>query len=176
MNKKPLTKRCCRTSFPMRSKLAAERGVRWQGTILNFLSILKYSLILFAIQTAVSTVSTMLYGVDKLASQSPLNLFTHQYIPSILVSLVVLTFYAKTQNSQILLHLLAVVSLSELLGFAVVSILMMEVYMPPTWFIDLPITALIIVLSAIIGRKVRGLTKLPRNKSSNTDAVSRTDS
>ena len=146
----------------------------WQGAILNFLSILKYSLILFAIQTAVSTASTVLYGVENLASQSQSNLFIYQYFPSILVSLLVLSFYAKTLRSRILLHLLAVVSLSELFGFAVVSILMGEFYVSPTWFIDLPIAALVIVLSAIINSKVMTLTKLSHNKLSNADAASRT--
>ncbi|ABX48900.1 hypothetical protein G3485_20300 [Shewanella baltica] len=148
----------------------------WQGAILNFLSILKYSLILFVIQTAVSTASTMLNDVDNLASRSPSNLLMYHYIPTILVSLLVLSFYAKTQRNWILLHLLAVFSLSELFGFAVVSILMGEFYVSPTWFIDLPIAALVIGLSAIIGSKVMALTKLPHNKSSNTDAASRTGS
>ncbi|MGI2219569.1 hypothetical protein ACRN94_21705 [Shewanella baltica] len=143
---------------------------------MNFLSILKYSLILFAIQTAVSTASTMLNGVDNLASRSPSNLLMYHYIPTILVNLLVLSFYAKTQRRRILLHLLAVVSLSELFGFAVVSILMGEFYVSPTWFIDLPIAALVIGFSAIIGCKVMALTKLPHNKSSNTDAASRTGS
>ena len=148
----------------------------WQGAILNFLSILKYSLILLVIKTAVSTASTMLYGADNLASQSPSDLFIYHYIPSILVSLLVLSFYAKTQSSHTLLHLLAVVSLSELFGFALVSILMGDFYVSPTWFIDLPIAVLTIGLAAIIGNKVRGLNKLPHNKSSNPDAASRTGS
>jgi len=148
----------------------------WQGAILNFLSILKYSLILFVIQTAVSTASTMLNDVNNLASRSPSNLLMSQYIPAILVSLLVLSFYARTLRSRILLHLLAVVSLSELFGFAVVSILMGEFYVPPTWFIDLPIAVLVIGLSAIIGSKLMALIKLPHNKSSNTDAASRTGS
>jgi len=99
-----------------------------------------------------------------------------QYIPAILVSLLVLSFYARTLRSRILLHLLAVVSLSELFGFAVVSILMGEFYVPPTWFIDLPIAVLVIGLSAIIGSKLMALIKLPHNKSSNTDAARRTGS
>ena len=143
---------------------------------MNLLSIIKYSLILFVIQTAVSTASTMVYGVDDLANQSPSDFFIYQYIPSILASLLVLSFYAKTQSSRTLLHLLAVVSLSELLSFIVVSILMEEFYVSPTWFIDLPITALVIGLSAIIGSKVMTLTKFPHNKSNNTDAASRTGS
>ena len=75
-----------------------------------------------------------------------------------------------------MLHLLAAVSLSELFGFAVVSILMGEFYVSPTWVIDLLIVALVIGLSAIIGSKFMALTKLPHNKSSNTDAASRTGS
>lgn len=143
---------------------------------MNFLSIVKYALTLLVIKTAVSTALTMLYGADNLASQSPSNLFIYHYIPSILVSLLVLSFYAKTQSSQTLLHLLAAVSLSELFGLALVSILMGEFYVSPTWFIDLPIAVLTIGLAAIIGRKVRGLNKLPHNKSSNPDAASRTGS
>lgn len=143
---------------------------------MNFLSIIKYSLILFVIQTAVSTASTILNGVDNLVSQSPSNLLMYRYIPTILVSLLVLSFYARTLRSRILLHLLAVVSLSELFGFALVSILMGEFYVSPTWFIDLPIAALVIGLSAIIGSKFMALTKFSHNKSSNTDAASRTGS
>lgn len=143
---------------------------------MNCLSILKYSLILFVIRTLVSTASTMLFGVDNLPRQTPSDFIIHQYIPSILVSLVILSFYAKTQSSQTLLHLLAVILLSELFAFAVVSILMVEFYVSPTWFIDLPIAVLIIGLSAFIGHKLRTLTKLPHNKSSNTDAASRTGS
>ena len=143
---------------------------------MNFLSIFKYSLILFVIKTAVSTASAALYGVDNLVSQSPSNLFIYHYIPSILVSLLVLSCYAKTQSSQTLLHLLAVVSLSELFGFALVCILMGEFYVSPTWFIDLPIAVLTIGLAAIIGRKVRVLNKLLHNKASNPDAARRTGS
>lgn len=143
---------------------------------MNFLSILKYSLILFVIQTAVSTASTMLNGVDNLASRSPSNLLMYHYIPTILASLLVLSLYAKTQRSRILLHLLTVVLLSELFGFALVSILMGELYVSPTWFIDLPIAVLTIGLAAIIGCKARVLNKLPHNKSSNPDAASRTGS
>lgn len=144
----------------------------WQGAILNFLSILKYSLILIVVKTSVSIASTMYFGVENLTILSPSDLFIYQYIPLILVSLLVLSFYARTQSSRTLLHLLAVVSLSELFG----SILMGELYVSPTWFIDLPIAALIIGLSAIIGSKIRTLTKLPHNKPSNTDAASRTGS
>ncbi|MCG9754064.1 hypothetical protein L1D40_02340 [Shewanella insulae] len=139
---------------------------------MNFLSILKYSVIYFVIQTLVSTASTMLFGVGNLASQSPSDLIIFKYIPSILVSLVILSFYAKTQSRQVLLHLLAVVSISELVAFAFVSILLGELHVSPIWPIDLSIAALVIGLSAIIGGKMRALTKLSHNKSSNTNAVS----
>lgn len=131
---------------------------------MNFLSIVKYSLILTVVKTSVSTASTMYFGVENLAILSPSELFIYQYIPIILVSLLVLFFYSRIQSSRTLLHLLAVVSLSELFGFAVVSILMGEFYFSPTWFIDVLIAALIIVLSAIIGSKIRTLTELSDNK------------
>jgi len=79
---------------------APQVKVMWQGAILNFLSVLKYSLILFVIQTAVSTASTILNGVDNLASQSPSNLLMYQYIPTIPVMALTKWPHNKSSNTD----------------------------------------------------------------------------
>lgn len=131
----------------------------WTGTILNWFSILKFSVILFAAQTATSTLSTLVIGVDDLSKQTVGEFFVYQYLPSVLVGLVVLIFYAKQQFAKTLLHLTIAVIVSMLLGHVVVSLLQGSLYIAPTWVIDLPIAVVTILLATFIGGFIRGSEK-----------------
>ncbi|WLQ11320.1 hypothetical protein O5O45_16360 [Hahella aquimaris] len=122
---------------------------------MNFLSILKYSLILFVVEVLVGMASTMLWGADNYKSQPLLDYFICQYLPLILPSLLVLSYYAKVQAHNTLPHLVAVVSICGFLGFIIFSALMGEWFFSPLWFIDIPMSALTIGVAMIIGRSLR---------------------
>ena len=126
---------------------------------MNWRSILKFSVILFAAKTATSTLCTLFIGVDDLTKQSTNGFFIYQYVPAVVVGLVVLIFYAKQQIAKTLLHLTIAVTISELLGLVVVSALMGSLYFAPTWVIDLPIAVITILVATFIGGYFRGSDK-----------------
>ncbi|MDG9671642.1 hypothetical protein ONV78_28155 [Hahella sp. CR1] len=121
---------------------------------MNFLSILKYSLILFVAGVSMSAAYTVLWGED-LASQSSLDFLFYQYLPINLVCLLVLSYYAKVQVRYTIFHLIAAVSISDLLGVIITSILMGEWFVSPLWVIDFPVTVITIGVAMIIGRSLR---------------------
>jgi len=133
--------------------------VMWQGSMLNWSSIIKFSLILSIAQIAIGTLSTLLIGADNLVKQSATEMFTYQYFPSALAGLVVLVFYAKQQFTKTLLHLTIAVTISTLLGFVVVSTLMGSLYFSPTWVIDLPIAVVSILVATFVGSYFHGSNK-----------------
>ena len=126
---------------------------------MNWLSILKYSVLLFFAQTAMSTLTTLLIGPDNLAPLSAMEIFTYRYLPSIFISILVLAFFAKSQISHTFSHLLVAVLISVLLGLVMVSVLMGELYISPMWFIDLLFAAIAILVAMFIGNNFRGLNK-----------------
>ena len=142
-----------RTFTPLNS------NVKWQGSMLNWPSIIKFSLILLIAQTAIGTLTALLVGVENLVKQSANEMFAYHYLPSVLVGLVVLIFYAKQQSTKTLLHLTIAVTMSTLLDLVGVSALMGSLYFSPTWVIDLPIAVITILVATLIGSYFRGSNK-----------------
>jgi hypothetical protein len=131
----------------------------WQGNTLNWSSIIKFSVFHFVAITLVSTLTTLLFGADNLGKQSSIDSLVYFQAPSALVGLVVLSFYARVQKSQTLLHLTAAVVISDILGFVVLSAIMGKLYFDPTWAIDLPIAAFTILAATYIGSHFRGVNE-----------------
>ena len=131
-----------------------------QGGALNWFSILKYSVILSFAQTAMGSLTTLFVGVDNLAFIALGNMIIYQYVPSVLVSILVLVFYAKSQVLHTFIHLLVTVLISSFFGFLAVSALLGELYFSPTWFIDLPLAVIIILVALFIGNRLRGINEI----------------
>ena len=131
----------------------------WQGGILNWSSIIKFSVFHFVALTLVSTLTTLLIGADNLDKQSGSDLLIHFQIPSVIVGSIVLIIFVKNQQSKVLLHLLITVAISSVVAFVIVSVLRGAIYISPTWFIDLLIAALTILAAMFIGGYFRGTNK-----------------
>ncbi len=131
----------------------------WQGSLLNWSSIIKFSVFHFVALTLVSTLTTLLIGADNLDKQLPTDLLLYFQIPSAFIGIVVLAFFAKKQITHTLLHLTLAVAISASIGFVIVSVIMGELYFAPTWLIDLPIAAFTILVATFIGGYFRGINK-----------------
>jgi hypothetical protein len=126
---------------------------------LNWSSIIKFSAFHFVALTLLSTLTTLLIGADNLDKQAGRDLLLYFELPSFIVGSIILTLFAKTQESKVLLHLLITVVISSVIATAIVSVLMQTVYISPTWFIDLPISAISILVAIFIGVRFRGITR-----------------
>ena len=146
-----------RTFIPL---FTVYKAVMQQRGALNWFSILKYFVILSFAQTAMGSLTTLFIGVDNLAFIAPGNMIIYQYVPSVLVSILVLVFYAKSQVLNTFMHLLVTVLISSFFGFLAVSALLGEIYLSPTWFIGLPITVITILVALFIGSRLRGINEI----------------
>ncbi|MCG9731885.1 hypothetical protein L1D44_19030 [Shewanella sp. Isolate13] len=126
---------------------------------MNWSSIIKFSAFHFVALTLLSTLTTLLIGADNLDKQAGRDLLLYFKLPSFIVGSIILTLFAKTQESKVLLHLLITVAISSVVATAIVSVLMQTVFISPTWFIDLPISAISILLAIFIGVRFRGITR-----------------
>jgi uncharacterized membrane protein len=131
----------------------------WQGSILNWSSIIKFSVFHFVALTLVSTLTTLLIGGDNLHKQLPMDLLLYFQIPSAFIGIVVLAFFAKKQIKHTLLHLILAVAISASIGLISVSVIMGEFYFAPTWVVDFPVAALTILVATFIGSYFRGINK-----------------
>ena len=111
--------------------------------------------------TLLSTLTTLLIGADNLDKQAGRDLLLYFKLPSFIVGSIILTLFAKTQESKVLFHLLITVAISSVVATAIVSVLMQAVYISPTWAIDLPIYAISILIATFIGGHFRGINKTP---------------
>jgi len=103
---------------------------------------------------------SLLIGTDNLAHQTGRDFLIYFNLPTFIVGTIILTFFAKAQNSRVLLHLIITVAISSVLAAIIVSALMGTVYISPTWFIDLPISAISISVALFFGRYFRGIKKV----------------
>lgn len=125
---------------------------------MNWSSIIKFSAFHFVALTLLSTLTTLLIGADNLDKQAGRDLLLYFKLPSFIVGSIILTLFAKTQETKVLLHLLITVVISSVVATAIVSVLMQTLFISPTWFIDLPISAISILLAIFIGVRFRGIT------------------
>ena len=126
---------------------------------MNWSSIIKFSAFHFVALILLSTLTTLLIGAGNLDKQAGRDLLLYFKLPSFIVGSIILTLFAKTQKSKVLLHLLITVVISSVVATAIVSVLMQTVYISPTWFIDLPISAISILVAIFIGDRFRGITR-----------------
>ncbi|WP_441004620.1 hypothetical protein [Pseudocolwellia agarivorans] len=125
---------------------------------MNWSSIIKFSAFHFVVLTLLSTLTTLLIGADNLDKQAGSDLLLYFKLPSFIVGSIILSLFAKKQESKVLLHLLITVAISSVVSTAIVSVLMQTVFISQTWFIDLPISAISILLAIFIGIRLRGIT------------------
>lgn len=103
--------------------------------------------------------TTLFIGADNLDKQAGRDLLLYFNFPSFIVGSTILTLFAKTQKSKVLLHLLISVIISYVVSTAIVSVLMQTVYISPTWVIDLPMSIMSILVAIFIGGYFRGITR-----------------
>ena len=109
--------------------------------------------------TLLSTLTTLLIGADNLDKQEGIDLLLYFKLPSFFVGSIILTLFAKAQESNVLLHLSLTEVISSVVATFIVSLLMQTVYISPTWFIDLPLTVISILVAIFIAGKFRGITR-----------------
>ncbi|WP_019027785.1 hypothetical protein [Colwellia piezophila] len=124
---------------------------------MNWSSIIKFSAFHFVVLTLLSTLTTLLIGADNLDKQTGRDLLIYFKLPSFIVGSIILTLFAKTQAAKVSLHLIIIVVISSVVAIAIVSALMGAVYISPTWFVDLPISAISILVAIFIGGYFRGI-------------------
>jgi len=130
-----------------------------QGSILNWSSIIKFSAYYFVALTVLSTLTTLLIGADNLDKQSGSDLLLYFKLPSFVLGSIILTLFAKVQESKPLLHLVITVAINSVVSTIIVSLFMQTVFISPTWVIDLPISIISILVAIFIGRQFRGTTR-----------------
>ena len=121
--------------------------VMWHGDTLKLFRIVKYTLIMFAILTALSTFTSMVIGVDNLAALSFGEYFAYQLLPPSILAISIYALMAVRETSKAWHYAAAVYISGYILGLSVLSVLMQELYISPTWIVDL----LLSVASAISG-------------------------
>ncbi len=103
---------------------------------------------------------SLLIGTDNLEHQTGRDFLVYFNLPVFIVGSIILTLFAKTQSSRVLLHLITTVAISSVVAAIIVSALMGTVYISPAWFIDLPISAISILVALFFGRYFRGINKV----------------
>ncbi|MBA6251791.1 hypothetical protein H4J57_19255 [Colwellia sp. BRX8-7] len=126
---------------------------------MNWSRIIKFSAFHFVALTLLSTLTTLLIGADNLDKQEGIDLLLYFKLPSFFVGSIILTLFAKAQESNVLLHLSLTEVISSVVATFIVSLLMQTVYISPTWFIDLPLTVISILVAIFIAGKFRGITR-----------------
>ncbi|MFB2682850.1 MULTISPECIES: hypothetical protein [Shewanella] len=124
----------------------------WRGDKLKTSRIVKYTLIMFVLLTALSTFTSTVIGVENLAALSFGEYFTYQLLPSSILAISIYALMAKLDSVKAWSYATIVFIFNFILEWLILSLLMQELYIPPTWFIELPLS----VLSAITGTLIGG--------------------
>ena len=103
---------------------------------MNWSGILKYSFIHFFFLTALSTLINLLVGSNNLINLPSINFILYFYLPSFIGSVVILFAFAIKQRLNTFIHLLAILGLSSFISTAIVSILIGEVTISSSWYVD----------------------------------------
>ncbi len=115
--------------------------------------IAKYSLTIFVLLTALSTFTTMVIGVDNLSLLTLGEFSTYQLLPPFILATIIYTLMAKRRVSKAWYYAATVFLFNALLVFLITSLLMQELYIPPTWFIDQPLSLASTVFGTLISLK-----------------------
>ncbi|KTG18633.1 hypothetical protein AUR67_18930 [Pseudoalteromonas sp. XI10] len=124
------------------------------GDKLNSLRIVKYTLAMLVLNTVLSTFITLMIGSDNLASLSFGKYFTYQLLPSYLLSAAIYTVMAKRNVVKAWNYALSVYLLSFIVGTIIVSILLQTLFIPPLWFVEVPLSIAFAIVGTVIGIKL----------------------
>jgi len=125
----------------------------WHGDQLKVSRIIKYTLLIFVLYIALSTFTSMIVGVDNLAALSFGEYFTFQLLPSSVLAVFLYAIMANRSVTKAWSYAATVFSFGFILGVIIVSAIMQELYISPTWFIELPISLVSVILGTFIGIK-----------------------
>ena len=119
----------------------------WHGDKLKTSRIVKYTFIILVALTALSTFTSMVIGVDNLAALSFGEYFIYQLLPPSMLAVAMYALMAKRDVAKAWSYAASVFLFGFLLGTLILSLLMQKLYIPPTWFVELPLS----IASAIVG-------------------------
>ena len=117
------------------------------GDKLKASRIVKYTFIILVALTALSTFTSMVIGVDNLAALSFGEYFIYRLLPPSTLAVFMYALMAKRDVAKAWSYAASVFMLGFLLSALILSLLMQELYIPPTWFVELPLS----IASAIVG-------------------------
>lgn len=117
------------------------------------LRIAKYSILMFASLTALSTFTSMVIGFDNLSALTLAEYFGYQLLPSSILAAALYALMAKRGSDKPWFYAMTVFLISLMLGSITLSLLMQEFYVSPTWFIELPLSAFSAIIGTLIGIK-----------------------
>ena len=109
---------------------------------------------MLVLNTVLSTFITLIIGSDNLASLSFGKYFTYQLLPSYLLSAAIYTVMAKRNVVKAWNYALSVYLLSFIVGTIIVSILLQTLFIPPLWFVEVPLSIAFAIVGTVIGIKL----------------------
>ena len=120
---------------------------------MNFTRIIGFTVLLTIMQVIVHTATYMVFGDVKPIGS--ITYFVNLYLPSVLVSIFVLSLFVMRQNYKVYIHLLLVSALSSIIMIGGLTILIGEYISSPFWYIDFAISITCIFISVKIGRNLK---------------------
>ena len=108
---------------------------------------------MFVLYTALSTFTSVVIGVDNLAALSFGEYFTYQLMPPSLLAVAMYALMAKRDSAKAWRYTASVFLFGFLMGMLILSLLMQELYFPPTWFVELPLSVASAIFGTLIGIK-----------------------
>ncbi|TMP20233.1 hypothetical protein CWC02_06420 [Pseudoalteromonas sp. S2721] len=109
---------------------------------------------MLVLNTVLSTFITLIIGSDNLASLSFGKYFTYQLLPSYLLSAAIYTVMAKRNVVKAWNYALSVYLLSFIVETVIVSILLQTLFIPPLWFVEVPLSIAFAIVGTVIGIKL----------------------
>ncbi|WP_157533421.1 hypothetical protein ACJJIP_04645 [Microbulbifer sp. VTAC004] len=135
---------------------------------MNWIRILKFSILLFISLTTLSTCISYFWGISALEYGKSKEFFLLSYGASSLLSIVILSILAKKQEDFTFLHCTITCVICWLFSTATLAILLETIYYPKTWIIDAPITIVEISIATLIGVMIRRVNSLRLTQGANT--------
>lgn len=117
---------------------------------MNFARITIFTLFLIMLQVAAHFVTYLMFGNMK--TLGSVTYFLNLYLPSVAVTIFVLSILAQRQNDKVYTHLLIVSILSALVIIGSSTALIGEYILSPFWYVDLALSIASVFISVKIGR------------------------
>jgi len=93
----------------------------------------------------------MVIGVENLAALSFDEYFTYQLLPSSILAIFIYALMARLDSVKAWIYATIVFIFNSILGFLIISLLMQELYISPTWFVELPLSVFSAIAGTLIG-------------------------